>query len=206
MIGDNIKKLRETLGITQQKFAERIGLKQNSIALIEGNKRNISQQALLAISREFGIQLEWLETGEGEMYTERDTSILAQLEASGSLTPKGRELIEIYLKMPPATQDLIAEAIAAAAKYFPRKSSSEKVVTIPTRKPDSDELTKAEVYEAIGIVPSPTKSDSELSPDEAADKVRQERVDVLAAQKREITMSSVSTGSSGTSKKFGKSP
>ena len=206
MIGDNIKKLRETLGITQQKFAERIGLKQNSIALIEGNKRNISQQALLAISREFGIQLEWLETGEGEMYSERDTSILAQLEASGSLTPKGRELIEIYLKMPPATQDLIAEAIAAAAKYFPRKSSSEKVVTIPTRKPDSDELTKAEVYEVIGIVPSPTKTDSELTREEKLSMIGEEIDAEESSRKKGATTSSASTGSSGTSKRYGKSP
>ena len=204
MVGDNIKKLREQLGYTQQKFAEQIGIKQGTLSGAESNKSNLSKQALMAISREFGVRLEWLETGEGEMYSERDTSILAQLEASGSLTPKGRELIEIYLKMPPATQDLIANAIAVAAKYFPRESKSENQQL--QRNPDSDELTKAEVYEAIGIVPLPTKSDSELSPDEAADKVRQERVDVLAAQKREITMSSVSTGSSGTSKRYGKSP
>ena len=183
MIGDNIKKLREKLGYTQQKFAEKIGIKQNSIALIEGNKRNISRQALLAISREFGVRLEWLETGEGEMYTERDTSILAQLEASGSLTPKGRELIEIYLRMPPATQDLIADAIAAAAKYFPRKAESERVATMPARKPDS-----------------------ELTPDEAAEIVRQERAAVLAAEKRATTTSPVSTGSSGSLKRYSNSP
>ena len=116
MVGNNIKRLREELGLTQQKFAERIGIKQNSIALIESNKRNISRQALMSISREFGVRLEWLETGEGEMYATRDTSAIAQLEAAGCLTPKGRELIEIYLQMPPDTQNLIADAIAAAAK------------------------------------------------------------------------------------------
>ena len=183
MIGDNIKKLRETLGITQQKFAERIGLKQNSIALIEGNKRNISQQALMAISREFGVRLEWLETGEGEMYSERDTSILAQLEASGSLTPKGRELIEIFLRMPPATQDLIANAIAEAAKYFSCESETRNVVPMPTRKPDN-ELTREEMHAAL---------DAEL---DARD----------AARKRGIATSSASTGSSGSLKRYGNSP
>ena len=183
MVGDNIKKLREQLGYTQQKFAEQIGIKQGTLSGAESNKSNLSKQALMAISREFGVRLEWLETGEGEMYTERDTSILAQLEASGSLTPKGRELIEIYLKMPPATQDLIAEAIAAAAKYFPRKSSSEKVVTIPTRKPDS-ELTREEKLSMIG---------EEIDAEESS-------------RKKGATTSLAFTGSSGTSKKFGKSP
>ena len=190
MIGDNIKKLRETLGITQQKFAERIGLKQNSIALIEGNKRNISQQALLAISREFGVRLEWLETGEGEMYTERDTSILAQLEASGSLTPKGRELIEIYLRMPPATQDLIAEAIAAAARLYPRKESSE-----PLKQDDG--LTKVEVYEEIGMTPQRQKPDSELTRAEKHALLDAELDKQEAAEKRATATSSVSITSSG---------
>ena len=116
MVENNIKRLREELGLTQQKFAEQVGIKQGTLSAVESNKSNISRQVLMLISREFGVRLEWLETGEGEMYATRDTSVIAQLEAAGCLTPKGRELIEIYLQMPPDTQNLIADAIAAAAK------------------------------------------------------------------------------------------
>lgn len=63
-----IKKLRKELDLTQQAFAERIGLKQNSIALIESGKRNISTQAILSICREFNVNEEWLRTGVGEMF------------------------------------------------------------------------------------------------------------------------------------------
>ena len=173
MVGDNIKKLRDLLGLTQQKFAERIGIKQNTVASAESNKRNLSRQALMSICREFGVRLEWLETGEGEMYAERDTSILAQLEASGALSKKGRELIELYLKLPQGTQDLIADAIAAAAKLFPRQTEVER------RKPDD-----------------------ELTPDEAADIVREEMRARQAAAKRGTTTSSAFTGTSGT-KRYG---
>ena len=83
MVGDNIKKLREHLGLTQTKFAERIGITQSTIAMVETGKSKISRQALLAISREFGVRLKWLETGEGEMYIEADLSLFAQLEATG---------------------------------------------------------------------------------------------------------------------------
>ena len=41
-MNERIRKLRKTLDLTQTIFAERIGLKQNSIALIESGKRNIS--------------------------------------------------------------------------------------------------------------------------------------------------------------------
>ena len=76
-----IKFLRKNSGLTQEKFAERIGLKQNSIALIESGKRNISDQTILSICREFGVREEWLRTGKGEMYTPAPTTgldLLAQ--------------------------------------------------------------------------------------------------------------------------------
>ena len=50
-----IKFLRKNSGLTQEKFAERIGLKQNSIALIESGKRNISDQTILSICREYVV-------------------------------------------------------------------------------------------------------------------------------------------------------
>lgn len=69
-MNERIKQVRKSLGITQQAFAERIGMKQNSIALVESGKRNISGQALLSICREFQVNELWLRTGEGEMFME----------------------------------------------------------------------------------------------------------------------------------------
>lgn len=68
MMHERIKMLRKYLNLTQQAFAGRIGLKQNSIALIESGKRNISNQAILGICREFRVNEQWLRTGEGEMF------------------------------------------------------------------------------------------------------------------------------------------
>ena len=175
MVGDNIKKLREHLGLTQTKFAERIGITQSTIAMVETGKSKISRQALLAISREFGVRLKWLETGEGEMYIEADLSLFAQLEATGQLTPKGREFIEAFLRLPASLQNVIVDATRAAAEMYPRQSAM-----TATRKPDN-ELTKAEVLEMIGV----------------------EYDDMKAAEKRETSTSSASIGLSGTSKKIG---
>ncbi|MDE7053700.1 MAG: helix-turn-helix transcriptional regulator [Oscillospiraceae bacterium] len=66
-----IKKLRKALDLTQQAFAERIGVKQNTIALIESGKRNTSDQLLLGVCREFKISETWLRTGKGEMFIKR---------------------------------------------------------------------------------------------------------------------------------------
>ena len=78
-LNNRIKKLRKALDLTQREFAERIGMKQNSIALIESGKRNISNQAILGICREFNANEDWLRTGNGDMFIEmsRDEEIAA---------------------------------------------------------------------------------------------------------------------------------
>lgn len=179
MVGDNIKKIREELGLTQQKFAERIGITQSAIAGAESGKRALSRQALLAISREFGVRLEWLETGEGEKYAQRDTSILAQLSAAYNLSPKSRELIENYLKLPPDVRDLVAAAVEQAAKLYSRKTEEQ---IIPCKS--DAEKTREEMHADL---------DAELDAREAA-------------RKRATITSSVSTTTNGSYlKKFGSS-
>lgn len=67
-INERIKQIRKESGLTQSQFAEQIGLKQNSIALLESGKRMPSDQTILSICREFRVQPDWLRTGEGEMF------------------------------------------------------------------------------------------------------------------------------------------
>ena len=69
--GERVKAVRKSSNLTQEAFAARLGLKQNSIALIESEKRNASDQVILAICREFGVREKWLREGSGEMYADR---------------------------------------------------------------------------------------------------------------------------------------
>lgn len=71
-IGERIKKVRKDKDLTQQEFCNQIGLKRNSISLVEAGKRNISDQAIKSICREFSVDETWLRTGEGEMFTKKD--------------------------------------------------------------------------------------------------------------------------------------
>lgn len=71
ILGNRIKKLRKELDLTQQELGKRIGIKPNSISLIESGNRNASEQVILAICREFNVSEAWLRTGEGEMFVQR---------------------------------------------------------------------------------------------------------------------------------------
>lgn len=103
-----IKKLRKHFDLTQKDFAERIGLKQNSIALIESGKRNISDQAILSICREFKASEKWLRTGKGEMFVPAPTSELDALSARyPQMTHESYVFIEKLVNLPKENQDII---------------------------------------------------------------------------------------------------
>lgn len=65
---ERIKQLRSSLGLTQQKFADRLGLKRQTVAAYEIGNIEPSESTSLLICKEFGINKDWLITGKGEMY------------------------------------------------------------------------------------------------------------------------------------------
>jgi transcriptional regulator with XRE-family HTH domain len=74
-IGERIKEVRKAKGYTQQKFADELGLKQNTIATYEMNKTAPSDRTISDICQKFRVSEKWLRTGEGQMEiaeTQRD--------------------------------------------------------------------------------------------------------------------------------------
>lgn len=70
-VGSRIKALRKALDLTQQQFADRVGVKQSTIATYE-SERNVPSDAVISlICREFSVREAWLRTGEGEMFARR---------------------------------------------------------------------------------------------------------------------------------------
>ena len=113
-----IKKLRKSLDFTQQAFAEKIGLKQNSIALIESGKRNISDQAILSICREFNVNEEWLRTGTGEMFRAAPSSVLDALAEQYGLTNAAYVMVEKFVNLKPEAQETIFNYVREVAAAF----------------------------------------------------------------------------------------
>ena len=59
--------VRKNSGLTQEKFAEKLGLTRNYISLIERGDRIPGDRTISDVCREFGVNETWLRTGEGEM-------------------------------------------------------------------------------------------------------------------------------------------
>lgn len=67
-IADRIKDIRKQMGLTQQQFADRLGVKRNTVAQWELNINAVTDQTAKAICREFGVDEIWLRTGVGDMF------------------------------------------------------------------------------------------------------------------------------------------
>lgn len=69
---DRIKRLRKESKMTQQEFADKLGLKRQTIAAYEIGKIEPSDSTLLLICEKFGVNEEWLRYNIGEMKKDID--------------------------------------------------------------------------------------------------------------------------------------
>lgn len=108
---ERIKAIRRAVGCTQQEFADRLGLKRNTIATYEIGKAVPSDRTISDICREFRVSEVWLRTGEGEPF-------LRQTEAE--------QLAEITTRMELDQDDPFISMITSAVKSYYRLSETEK--------------------------------------------------------------------------------
>jgi HTH-type transcriptional regulator / antitoxin PezA len=67
-LNERLKKLRKTLDLTQQEFANKIGIARGNIGAYEVGKNAPSDAVISLICKQFNVDENWLRTGEGEMF------------------------------------------------------------------------------------------------------------------------------------------
>ncbi len=104
-MNERIKELRKALGLTQQRFAEIIGVKQNTVAQYEIGRNQPIDTVITLICREFNVDENWLRTGEGEMFRQqsRDEEMAALMGQLLADRPESfrRQLISVLLRFDP---------------------------------------------------------------------------------------------------------
>lgn len=94
-MGERVKELRKVLGLSGEKFGEKIGVTRSAISDIERGRNGLSEQNILAICREFNVNEEWLRSGTGEMFKdmtldEKIISFIGEVQWDASDTFKKR--------------------------------------------------------------------------------------------------------------------
>jgi transcriptional regulator with XRE-family HTH domain len=77
---ERVKEIRKTLGLTLEKFGERIGVTRGSMSNIENGNRNLTEQMTKSICREFSVDYMWLTTGDGEMFIDTDDDFIERID------------------------------------------------------------------------------------------------------------------------------
>lgn len=129
-----IKKLRKALDLTQREFGERIGIKANTVTMIEKG-RNTSEQTIQAICREFRVNEEWLRTGEGEMFQPEPRDALDELIAQYRLPREFRPLIDKYLELTPDQQEAVVQYMRKVAAALMRDEYSVAGIPVTALEP-----------------------------------------------------------------------
>ena len=78
--GELVRNVRKSLSLTLEEFGNKIGLKKSAMSCIENGKNALTGQNIKAICREYNVNLDYLISGEGDMFTSIDAKILARID------------------------------------------------------------------------------------------------------------------------------
>lgn len=69
-VAQRFAEARRKLGLSQAQMAENLGVFQGKISDIELEKAHLAEDVLAGVARKFSVNVNWLLTGDGEMFQE----------------------------------------------------------------------------------------------------------------------------------------
>lgn len=128
-MNERIEELRKALGLTMEKFGERLGVGKTTISNIK-NGGNVTGQMEKSICREFGVNPVWLETGEGDMFLElsEDDEIMALVYdvLSDKEDPVFQSIFSIlktYRQLNPENRNVLRNFLLQVVENMPKKEN-----------------------------------------------------------------------------------
>ena len=119
-MSERLKILRKELGMTQQEFADKLGIARGNIGAYEVGKNALSDAVISLICREFNVNKNWLRTGTGEMFThqtddEQLTSFIVKILANKSTSFK-RKFISMLSALDESDWDVLEKMVTLLKK------------------------------------------------------------------------------------------
>lgn len=113
---ERIKQVRKSTGLTQQEFADQLGISRGALANYEVGRNEPIDAIIAAICAKFAVNEAWLRTGEGEPYIQlsRQAEIARIISAAMKASPEREALI---CALANATDDQIRAVHALVMKY-----------------------------------------------------------------------------------------
>ena len=120
-MNERMKKLRKALDITQQEFADKIGIKRNSYANYETGRNVPIDAIIVSICREFNVNETWLRTGEGDMFVEIPEEDMFSRAAASCIKDNDKTAMEgliLWRSLPPDARRIVEDYIIQFAELI----------------------------------------------------------------------------------------
>jgi transcriptional regulator with XRE-family HTH domain len=127
-MNERVTEIRKAKGLNQTDFAQKIGITQASLSLIELGKSKLTEANIRLICLSFGVREEWLREGKGEM-----------MDEEAQLSDYEKRLLELFRRLSPGAQKAFLEYV-------------EKLVALAT----DDAVLCGEALEALKQAPGGT--------------------------------------------------
>jgi transcriptional regulator with XRE-family HTH domain len=99
-LGPRLIELRRALGLTQEKFAERIRVSKGYMSSLEQSHRELNNRLVKLIVDTFGVNENWLLNGSGAMFTDpKDVDLSEIVDLFNQLNPELKKLVIKQLRV-----------------------------------------------------------------------------------------------------------
>ena len=109
--GERIKEIRKALGLTLDKFGEKLGVKKQTVSRIENGINNVTEQMILSICREYKVNYDYFVDGDGDMFEDLPETTLDELCLEYDLDDLDRKILNIYLSLSTDARSALKNAI-----------------------------------------------------------------------------------------------
>ena len=165
--------IRKTLDLTQEQFGNRLGVTRAAISRLESGGRNITEQMIMSICREFNVNEEWLRTGKENLkpFNESETFSLDEFAKKRNMSDIDLKIIKAYLELDPDVRKVILSTFKNALS-------------------DDKEKVKEKVDNVVEFIESNTNynkkygDEEDLSPPRVAEEVGKYSSKELSAKER----------------------
>ena len=129
-MNERLLALRKDLHMTRARFGEMLGVSDGVINNLERGRVDIKPHMVALICKTFGVNREWFETGEGEMYATPLENALEDLAMRYNLDERKKALLQAFLELGDAEQEAVvnfALGVAEHIRYLSNQELSESV-------------------------------------------------------------------------------
>lgn len=143
-MNERIKKLRiEILGITMEEFGDRVGVTRSAISNIESGRRNVSEQIIKAICREFAVREDWIRNGSGEPLLTSEYSEIDSLVRTHGLSELDRIILNKWMALSSSQRQVLDDFILDIFADYSSVDGSLK------RQKSFEEMSESEIADAV---------------------------------------------------------